>query len=253
MERPLDWWDHTFWDAHLPFGQFDTPGTLCASVLGGNFLTWIAEFELTALLEIGVGDGRILTECKKRNAGLSLSGCGCAPALRPPGVGVPSPHDEMFPVRNGVGNKSSIHVRCWSWPWNGWTIFRRSSPNNDLDPWRSDRTATAGEYADLYDHVTGSSEWTESLRDMLTALFETHLSLRDSQLNTVMKKLAGWAAGGQRWPQCPPRSPAGSGRIFRSPVRQRLGLSEQCDGDPREDRRKLPVAAQGRLDLMRQS
>ncbi|MGJ6121694.1 magnesium transporter CorA family protein [Mycolicibacterium sp. Y3] len=49
-------------------------------------------------------------------------------------------------------------------------------------------------YADLYDHVLRASEWTESLRDMVTSVFETNLSLQDARLNTVMKKLTGWAA-----------------------------------------------------------
>jgi magnesium transporter len=49
-------------------------------------------------------------------------------------------------------------------------------------------------YIDLSDHVLRASEWTESLRDMLTTVFETHLSLQDARLNTVMKKLTGWAA-----------------------------------------------------------
>lgn len=49
-------------------------------------------------------------------------------------------------------------------------------------------------YADLYDHVLRASEWTESLRDMVTTVFETNLSLQDARLNTVMKKLSGWAA-----------------------------------------------------------
>ena len=31
-------------------------------------------------------------------------------------------------------------------------------------------------YADLYDHVLRVSEWTESLRDMITTVFETNLS-----------------------------------------------------------------------------
>lgn len=43
-------------------------------------------------------------------------------------------------------------------------------------------------YADLYDHVLRASEWTESLRDMVTSVFETNLSLQDARLNTVMKK-----------------------------------------------------------------
>lgn len=49
-------------------------------------------------------------------------------------------------------------------------------------------------FEDLYDHVVRATEWTESLRDMVTAIFETNLSLQDARLNEVMKKLAGWAA-----------------------------------------------------------
>jgi magnesium transporter len=49
-------------------------------------------------------------------------------------------------------------------------------------------------YADLYDHVLRASEWTESLRDMVSTVFETNLSLQDARLNTGMKKLTGWAA-----------------------------------------------------------
>jgi len=49
-------------------------------------------------------------------------------------------------------------------------------------------------YDDLYDHVLRASEWTESLRDMVTTVFETNLSLQDARLNTVMKKLTSWAA-----------------------------------------------------------
>jgi magnesium transporter len=51
-----------------------------------------------------------------------------------------------------------------------------------------------GRYADLYDHVLRASEWTESLRDMVTTVFETNLALQDARLNVVMKKLTGWAA-----------------------------------------------------------
>ncbi len=49
-------------------------------------------------------------------------------------------------------------------------------------------------YQDVYDHVLRVTEWTESLRDMVTTIFETNLSLSDHQLNTVMKKLTAWAA-----------------------------------------------------------
>jgi magnesium transporter len=54
----------------------------------------------------------------------------------------------------------------------------------ELDSW----------YDDLYDHVLRASEWTESLRDMITAIFETNLSLQDARLNNVVKKLTAWAA-----------------------------------------------------------
>ena len=49
-------------------------------------------------------------------------------------------------------------------------------------------------YDDLYDHVLRATEWTESLRDMVSTIFETNLSLQDARLNTVMKKLTSWAA-----------------------------------------------------------
>ena len=67
------------------------------------------------------------------------------------------------------------------------TIMRRRAEHVDtveLDGW----------YSDLYDHVIRAAEWTESLRDMITTVFETNLSLQDARLNTIMKKLTGWAA-----------------------------------------------------------
>ncbi|MGV1008982.1 MAG: magnesium transporter CorA family protein [Dermatophilaceae bacterium] len=54
--------------------------------------------------------------------------------------------------------------------------------------------AMDGFFADLYDHVLRAAEWTESLRDMVTTVFETTLSLQDARLNTIMKKLTAWAA-----------------------------------------------------------
>lgn len=48
-------------------------------------------------------------------------------------------------------------------------------------------------WSDLYDHTLRVTEWTESLRDMVTTVFETNLSLQDARLNMVMKKLTGWA------------------------------------------------------------
>ncbi|MBD2758785.1 magnesium transporter CorA family protein [Yimella sp. cx-573] len=56
--------------------------------------------------------------------------------------------------------------------------------NTELDSW----------FDDLYDHILRAAEWTESLRDMVTSLFETNLSLQDARLNTTMRQLAAWAA-----------------------------------------------------------
>lgn len=49
-------------------------------------------------------------------------------------------------------------------------------------------------YEDLYDHVLRAAEWTESLRDMISTIFETNMALSDNRMNTVMKKLTSWAA-----------------------------------------------------------
>lgn len=51
-----------------------------------------------------------------------------------------------------------------------------------------------GEFADLYDHVLRAAEWTESLRELVASVFETNLSLQNSRLNVIMKKLASWGA-----------------------------------------------------------
>jgi len=51
-----------------------------------------------------------------------------------------------------------------------------------------------GYYEDILDHVLREAEWTESLRDLVSSVFETNLSLNDMRLNVVMKKLSAWAA-----------------------------------------------------------
>ncbi|MCW2494096.1 magnesium transporter CorA family protein [Jatrophihabitans sp.] len=49
-------------------------------------------------------------------------------------------------------------------------------------------------FEDLYDHVLRAAEWTESLRDMISSIFDTNMALADSRLNLIMKKLTSWAA-----------------------------------------------------------
>ena len=84
------------------------------------------------------------------------------------------------------------------------TVMRRATEddhNAELAPY----------YEDLYDHVLRAAEWTESLRDIISSIFETNLSLADARMNAVMKKLTSWAA----IIAVPLRSPATSARTCR--------------------------------------
>jgi magnesium transporter len=49
-------------------------------------------------------------------------------------------------------------------------------------------------YQDVYDHVLRATEWTESLRDLVSTIRETQLSIQGNRLNLIMKKVTGWAA-----------------------------------------------------------
>ena len=49
-------------------------------------------------------------------------------------------------------------------------------------------------YQDVYDHVLRATEWTESLRDLVSTILETNLTLQGNRLNEVMRKLTAWAA-----------------------------------------------------------
>ena len=54
--------------------------------------------------------------------------------------------------------------------------------------------AMAPYFQDVYDHVLRAAEWTESLRDLVTTILETNLTIQGNRLNLIMKKLTGWAA-----------------------------------------------------------
>jgi magnesium transporter len=49
-------------------------------------------------------------------------------------------------------------------------------------------------YQDVYDHVLRATEWTESLRDLLTTIVETNLTEQGNRLNVITKKVTSWAA-----------------------------------------------------------
>jgi len=49
-------------------------------------------------------------------------------------------------------------------------------------------------FLDIYDHVMRVSDWTDSLRDLVTTLLETNLTIQGNRMNLVMKKVTSWAA-----------------------------------------------------------
>lgn len=49
-------------------------------------------------------------------------------------------------------------------------------------------------YHDVYDHVIRVADWTESLRDLISTLIETNLTIQSNRMNLVMKKVTSWAA-----------------------------------------------------------
>ena len=55
-------------------------------------------------------------------------------------------------------------------------------------------TQLAPYYDDLYDHILRVADLTDSLRDEITSIFDTNMSLSDTRMNVIMKKLTSWAA-----------------------------------------------------------
>src|SRR3984957_12483102 len=49
-------------------------------------------------------------------------------------------------------------------------------------------------YQDVYDHVLRAAEWTDSLRDLVTSILETNLTIQGNRMNVISKKVTGWAA-----------------------------------------------------------
>jgi magnesium transporter len=49
-------------------------------------------------------------------------------------------------------------------------------------------------YQDVYDHVLRATEWTESLRDLVTTILETNLTIQGNRMNIITKQVTGWAA-----------------------------------------------------------
>jgi magnesium transporter len=63
---------------------------------------------------------------------------------------------------------------------------------------RREQSAVAEElypyFQDVYDHILRISESSDSLRDLVSTIVETNLSLRDYRQNQIVKKVSSWAA-----------------------------------------------------------
>jgi magnesium transporter len=55
-------------------------------------------------------------------------------------------------------------------------------------------TRSVREFSDVADHADHVAQGADGLREAITSMYETNLALADVHLNTVMKKLTGWAA-----------------------------------------------------------
>ncbi len=49
-------------------------------------------------------------------------------------------------------------------------------------------------YQDVYDQVLRAAEWTDGLRDLVTSILETDLTIQGNRLNVTTKEVTGWAA-----------------------------------------------------------
>nr|WP_175324630.1 magnesium transporter CorA family protein [Frankia sp. Cppng1_Ct_nod] len=99
-----------------------------------------------------------------------------------------TPHDALVQRRSFELRKSLVLLRREVLPMREVvnTLLRR-----DL---RLVGEGMASYFQDVYDHVLRVTEWTESLRDLVTTILETNLTIQGNRLNVVMKKLTGWAA-----------------------------------------------------------
>jgi magnesium transporter len=98
------------------------------------------------------------------------------------------PHDKDVQRRSFELRKSLVHLRRVVLPMREVvnTLMRRDI---GLVP-----EAMTPYYQDVYDHVLRATEWTESLRDLVSTIMETNLTIQGNRLNVITKKVTSWAA-----------------------------------------------------------
>jgi magnesium transporter len=98
------------------------------------------------------------------------------------------PRDKEVQKRSFELRKSLVRLRRLVLPMREVvnTVLRRDL--DTIDP------AMMPYFQDVYDHVLRASEWTESLRDLVTTILETNISIQGNRMNMIMKKVTSWAA-----------------------------------------------------------
>ena len=98
------------------------------------------------------------------------------------------PHDRLVQRRSFELRKSLVLLRRVVLPMREVinTLMRRDLHVID--------ESMAPYFQDVYDHVLRATEWTESLRDLVTTILETNLTIQGNRLNGIMKKVTSWAA-----------------------------------------------------------
>jgi magnesium transporter len=98
------------------------------------------------------------------------------------------PHDSAVQRRSFELRKSLVQLRRVVLPMRE---VVNSLMRRDLDLIGEEMTPY---YQDVYDHVLRATEWTESLRDLVTTVLETNLTIQGNRLNIITKKVTSWAA-----------------------------------------------------------
>jgi magnesium transporter len=98
------------------------------------------------------------------------------------------PHDNAVQRRSFELRKSLVELRRVVLPMRE---VVNSLMRRDLDLVDEEMTPY---YQDVYDHVLRATEWTESLRDLVTTILETNLTIQGNRLNVITKKVTSWAA-----------------------------------------------------------
>jgi magnesium transporter len=98
------------------------------------------------------------------------------------------PHEAAVHRRSFELRKSLVQLRRVVLPMREVvnTMMRRGDPlvPDQMTPY----------YQDVYDHVLRATEWTESLRDLVSTIVETNLTIQGNRLNIITKKVTSWAA-----------------------------------------------------------